>query len=66
VVRHVLIHEIGHHFGLSDAEYGADREFALATSLKRGPRIDSARGPSLGSPRHTPCTHSSVEGWPSG
>ena len=25
IVRHVLIHEIGHHFGLSDARHGGDR-----------------------------------------
>ena len=25
IVRHVLIHELGHHFGLSDDDMGADR-----------------------------------------
>ena len=25
VVKHVLVHEIGHHFGFSDADHGADR-----------------------------------------
>ena len=42
IVRHVLIHEIGHHFGLSDADMEAieaDRRLAIA---QIGPLQDRA------------------------
>ena len=32
IVRHVLVHEIGHHFGLSDADMTAIEEFAEDTN----------------------------------
>ena len=38
LIRHFLIHEIGHHFGFSDGRHGTDRKRRLAQSnISRAP-----------------------------
>ena len=39
VIRHVLIHEIGHHFGFSDADMALIEVPQVAHSLRRQARL---------------------------
>lgn len=39
LVRHVLIHEVGHHFGLSDADIDAIEEQAVRGGAPRSSRV---------------------------
>jgi len=38
IVKHVLVHEIGHHFGLSDADMAAIGESAVSEEASEQPR----------------------------
>ena len=48
VVTHVLVHEIGHHFGLSDADIEAIEEIGPLIDLRRPARLGAHQGPGKG------------------